>query len=461
MKRNLKKFRSTLVGCIFAFGAHAALAAVTADQAALLKTTLTPMGAERAGSADGLIPAWTGGLTTPPAGWTPDQPMPDLFASDKPIVTINASNMDQYKDRLTPGVMQMMKQYGYSITVYPTHRTAAAPQWVYDNIYRNALNAQPDPAGARMGFSGAYGGVPFPIPDADPSQAGAEIMWNHEARWQGVSVVENIGVIVVSNGTMTLSAGSHYTHDEPYYEAKDPSDAGLIERDLYEFTSPPSINGEKIIQWLSSDPLKTPTQAWQLLTGQGRVRKAPELFYDTPATQTDDIDNYDEFYVFNGALDKYDWKLIGKKEMYIPYNNNKLFLATTTQAHGPHFLNPNLVRWELHRVWVVEATLHPGERNVIAKRVFYVDEDTWDATLADEYDSHGQLWKTEQLFTLDRPDLPGTVFSNDVVYDLLKNEYVTSGGPWGDAPYNTPPDYTNLPSPNKFNAESLAAQAQF
>jgi hypothetical protein len=445
------------------FGAHLAAAAVTPDQAALLKTTLTPMGSERAGSADGLIPAWTGGETTLPANYVPGQMMPDMYASDQKIVSIDASNMAQYADRLTPGVMAMMTKYpGFRIDVYPTHRSFAAPQWVYDNNYQNALNAQPDAGGARFGFSGAYGGIPFPIPDADPYQAGAEIMWNHNCRWEGSAYTRTIASYVMSHGVLTLASGYNVIQDSPYYQqgGSAATFSGWIRRFQIDFIAPPAINGQQLVELQPTDALKSPTEVWQYLNGQGRVRKAPELTYDTPSSSTDAVSNYDEYFVFYGAEDRYDWKYIGKKEIYIPYNNNKLAFTTAQDAHLPHFMNPDDVRWELHRVWVVDATLHPGDRNVVPHRRFYVDEDTWDATLADEWDAQGNIWKVDMMFTQTLPDIPATMYENAVAYNLQSDEYVSSGGPFGNAPYNDPQSDVEPPA-QKFNPQTLGAQDQY
>jgi len=463
MKHLKTKLSLLLAGSAIAFSAHSAAAAVTPDQAALLKTTLTPLGAERAGSADGLIPAWTGGATTPPAGWTASQNMPDLYASDQPVVTINAANMAQYQDRLSSGVMAMMQKYGFSIVVYPTHRSAAAPQWVYDNTYQNALNAKPDPAGARFGFSGAYGGIPFPIPDADPLQAGAEIMWNHQCRWQGSHEIVDYASYVVEGGVVTLGSGFKYQEIRPYYDQAGSLSTynGDLIRGFFQFGAPPSTDGQELLEWEPSDQGQSAIQVWQYLPGQGRVRKAPELLYDTPMSQEDDVSNYDEAFVFYGAEDKYDWKVVGKKEMYIPYNDNGLISASPQSVFLTHFIDPNKLRWELHRVWIVDATLHDGERNVVPHRRFYIDEDTWNAALADEWDAQGNIWKEDMMISETRPDLPGTIYANSVTYNIQADQYVALGGPWGVAPYNTPPDYVTKPVPSTFNPQTMGAQDQY
>src|SRR5689334_25086297 len=84
-------------------------AELSAADLAKLGTTLTPLGAEKAGNSAGTIPAWDGGLTRPVAGYREGGYYPDPFANDKPLFTIDAKNMDQYRDHLPPGAMAMMR----------------------------------------------------------------------------------------------------------------------------------------------------------------------------------------------------------------------------------------------------------------------------------------------------------------------------------------------------------------
>lgn len=118
-------------------------AAVTAEEAALLKTTLTPFGAERAANKDGSIPAWTGGYTTAQPNYKSGDGRTDLFPGEKPKFAITAKNIDQHADRLSEGIKALLKKYPdtFRLDVYQTHRTAAAPQWVYDNTFANATRA--------------------------------------------------------------------------------------------------------------------------------------------------------------------------------------------------------------------------------------------------------------------------------------------------------------------------------
>jgi hypothetical protein len=436
-----------------------------ADFATLSKTTLTPFGSERAGNADGSIPEWTGGYTTVPDGWTRDQQMPDIFGDEQPVVVIDSSNMAQYEDRLSEGVKYMMQNLGFSIKVYPTHRTAAAPQFVYDNIALNATRAQVNPGGARLGFSNAYGGIPFPIPDAsDPFTAGAQVIWNHNARWSGYQQTEISGAFVVNYGMApVLTSGEHIKYKYPYYDPNGSLETfnGYLYKAILVGFAPSTNIGSVVISWETADPNVNPVQDWELLAGQGRVRKTPEVQYDTPSSFSDGLNSLDETYVFNGALDRYDWKLLGKKEMYIPYNNNKIALTPRAVLAGPKFFNPDIIRWELHRVWVVDATLHPGERNVVPHRRLYVDEDTWTIAVGDSWDASGNLWKALMNYNVARPDLPGTIRLWSVVNNFQQRGYVLMDGTYNDPGFNTPCDfYTPIPD-SAFDANIVAANSSY
>jgi hypothetical protein len=409
--------------------------AQSAPDASLLQTTLTPMGGERAGNADGSIPAWTGGYSTVPAGFKPGDYIGELWPDEQPTLVIDSSNVTQYADKLSEGCVAMVQKYGFSMKVYPTHRTACAPQAIYDAIAANVATAKLEPAGPQLGFTGAFGGIPFPIPDAnDPLAAGAQIIWNQNATWRGYACQQEYQSWSVSNGQQSLAFGCTEQEKYPYYQAKSISEYnGILYKQDSPYWAPPNLVGQNIIVWAYSEPYKNPQQAWELLNGQGRVRRAPEVSFDTPSPQANGIANYDEYYGFNGSLERYDWKCLGKKEMYIPYNNNKMYGVTPESALLAHFIDPEIVRWELHRVWVVEATLHPGERSVDARRRMYVDEDTFLIGANDIWDANNQLVKTTHVFNNVRPELPGTIYGQSVIYNLQTADYVTVAGIWNQA----------------------------
>ncbi len=451
---------------LLAFSGTQRRAFAEAPDPSLLSGTLTPLGAERAGNAAGTIPAWTGGLTAVPPGFNWDstsEAPPDFFAADAMLYEVNASNMAQYAALLSDGVQALIQKRGFSLQVYPTRRTASAPQAVYEATASGVGKAQPETGGYRFGFSGVTGGIPFPIPDSDPLIAGAQVVWNHQLRWGGVYTTSTNAIYTVQDGQVTLATGSR---SQIYYPFYDPSVTPENYKGYYNmiraevFAPSVSAGGELLAMTPNDSGRVGGEKAWQVLAGQGRVRQAPEVEYDTPSSYANGTANYDETYGFNGPMDRYDWRLLGKKEMLIPYNNNKLLHTDAAAAHLQNFIDPAVVRWELHRVWVVEATLHPGERNVLARRRLYLDEDTWMAGIVDSWDGNNNLQRHTNLVNQAYPNLPGVFYLNAFVYDVQSNNYVSYSGQWGNAPYNTPFSFAPIPM-SQYNPTEMAASASY
>lgn len=381
------------IGGAMLLGLSSAQAAVSVDEAEKLKTTLTPFGAERAGNAEGTIPEWTGGLAEAPAGFKSGDWMPNPFPDDKPLFTITSSNYEQYADKLSVAQIDAFKRYPdqMKMNVYPTHRTAAAPEKIYENTYQNALNARLNESGT--GVNNACGGIPFPIP-----KTGTEVIQNFLLRWKAEafrmqytgfqSYMHNPSSVSRSGEANTLWQWHFYDQDVAC-GANDQLFSFFVT-----YNYPARRKGEMILVNDAIDAAATPREAWQYIPGQRRVRRAPTVAYDTPDSS---IFTYDDAYMYNGSPDRYDWKLVGKKEMYIPYNGYDL-----VSAYGTGNLKPEeaiasdpkgLWRWELHRVWVVESTLKEGSRHIYAKRTFYIDEDSWNVAIVERYDGKGQLWR--------------------------------------------------------------------
>jgi Protein of unknown function (DUF1329) len=389
-------------------------AAVSEDEASKLKTTLTPFGAEKAGNKEGTIPAWTGGLTKPNAPKLASGHSADQFAGEKPILQISSKNMAEHAGKLSEGVQALMKKYPtFRIDVYPTHRTSAAPQYIYDNTLKNATRAKLVKNG--LSVEGAFGGIPFPIP-----KNGSEAIWNHILHARISSTEFGFKNIVgSSDGRVTVASRAENNNQSPYY-----SKNGTLEKWSGDFvlarfanTEPPYKAGEALVIRDNIDPDNS-RAAWQYLVGQRRVRRAPTVAYDTPDFVASGANYFDEVIGFYGHPDRYQWKLVGKREMYIPYNTNKFFATDMKDAFVPFHTNPDKVRWELHRVWEVEATVAPGKRHVVPKRRFYLDEDTWAVSMLDGYDAEGKLWRTNMVFPLAVPEYPIVVADPVFIYNL-------------------------------------------
>jgi hypothetical protein len=445
------KFRTSILSGLIAVAfAGVAHAAVTADEAAKLKTTLTPMGAERAGNKDGSIPGWDGGYTKVPAGYKSGNPRPDFFAGEKPLFSINAKNVAQYADKLTDGTKGLIQKYpNFRMDVYPTHRSAASPQWFYDNTFKNATRAKL--TGDGYTFEGAYGGVPFPI-TTNPK----EMMLNHQTAFtRGESSTSPSRCFTVSpDGRMTLVSDGIQDMQLPYNykDGSVSSYSGYYNIGHYVQSAPASKAGESILAHFPSMEGKA-IGLWQYLVGQRRVRRAPSVSYDTPDSVTSGMGFFDEAFMQFGPYDHHEYKLLGKKEMYVLYNNNKANAAKPEDLFTPQFLNPDLVRWELHRVYVIDAMLAPGKRHVVAHRRFYLDEDTWQILLVDGWDAQGQLWRMTYTLTELAPDVPSLVGNM-----AWGNYNLQTGGYYLNAATNGAKQFATVPrrSENFFSPEELA-----
>lgn len=392
------------------------------DAAALKSATLTPYGAERAANKDGSIPAWDGKPVSTPAGAGGKRA--DPFAADKPRLSITAANAAEHAARLSDGTRELLtKVPGFKLDVYPTRRSAVFPQGVYDQVYKNATRAKLINDGLTV--EGAYGGIPFPVP-----RNGHEAIWNHMLSYRGqVTTFTADKYVMTSAGDQLLTSRQLTNLAYPYYNlAGSPEQfSGEWARARIDIKEPPANAGQALMTVDYVDNFGKPKDGWQYLPGQRRVRKSPSIAYDTPDGSTSGLANFDDVNLFIGAQDHYQMKLVGKREMFIPYNNNGLMALPIKDVIGKGAPKPEAVRWELHRTWVVEATLRDGKRNVAAKRRIYLDEDTWQAVLTDVWDAQGKLWKTGQAYTMVAGDQPLATTLSYAWFDLLSGGWVLAG----------------------------------
>ena len=416
---------ATLSALVISTGAHAQLAAA---DLAKLGTTLTPMGAEKAGNTAGTIPAWDGGITKVPAGITfkSTGTYPDPFAADKSTLTISAANAEKFKDNLSPGQIAMMKQYpNYKLMVYPTRRSAAFPEGHYKETRECAAKAKLAPGG--NGVQGCTGGTPFPIP-----KSGVEAIWNHQLHYKGDTFAQNWAqAAVTASGDFAL-VKFEYEYDLSYGNLSKTAaqrEPNKILNYLQVTTAPARLAGQILLVHDTVDQVKDPRSALTYNPGQRRVRLAPNVAYDNPGTAADGLRTNDDFGMFNGATDRYEWKLVGKKEMYIPYNSYRLTDPKVKYADllKPGHINQDLSRYELHRVWVVDATLKAGTSHIYSRRTFYIDEDSWNIVMIDKYDGRGQLWRFAELHSENWYNVPMWFGTVEVHHDLQSRRYIAMG----------------------------------
>ena len=402
---------------------------------------LTPVGAEQGANKDGSIPVWSGGH--PRSGKLSGEfPHDEQIDGDKPLLTITRANYTQYGERLTEGHKELFKRYtDYRMNVYPTRRTVGFPDFIYQATAANAaackLVGSDEPDGCKQGF-------PFPQP-----KSGAEVIWNHKLKYRGEAVVRfNNQFIVQPDGsyqaTKIIEKVKFY-----YATSRNPvvlrNGGGEFLRYLSQTLSPARLAGTFILLQDKAGTGDSGRAAWLYTPGLKRLRRAPTVQYDNPYEGTDGNQFYDQVDMFNGALDRYNWKLVGKKEFYLPYNSNRIAGNTVKYKDlvRPHHLNQDLPRYELHRYWVVEGTVKPTTSHTFKLRRFYVDEDSWNIEAVDCYDNKDQLYKFQEGHLVTTPSVQAATTVPEVIYDFNSGRYIVTAAFNEDQPYDlavTPPD---------------------
>jgi hypothetical protein len=408
---------------------EAAWAAVSPEEAARLGADLTPLGAERAGNSAGTIPGWDGGLTSPAKAGFPDfkpgSHHPDPFAGDKPLYAVTAANMSQYTGVLAEGHKKLLAKYPtFRMPVYPTRRSAASPQRIYAATQRIATTATLAPGG--NGVLNAGEGIPFPIP-----KEGVEVFWNHVLRFRGESIERTYGQFPVTSGgtyqMVRLKEEAHVAYSLP--GARSESLDNVIAYFIQETLSPARLAGEILLVHETLDQSKENRRAWIYNPGQRRVRRAPNVAFDNPGINTDNLNTSDQLDIYNGSPQRYEWKLVGKKELLVPYNAYKLRSDKLkyTDILKKNHIDPSLARYELHRVWVVESTLKPGVSHLYKRRTLYVDEDSWQIVVVDCYDVRGQLYRVQEGHVINYFELPTLWTAVEINMDMSTGRYIAVG----------------------------------
>jgi len=425
------------------------LAGPMPDQVSRLSGDLTPTGAERSGNEAGTIPAWTGGITSPPVPHEPGDHHADPFAGEQPLFRIDAGNAGDYATALGAGQRAMLERYpDFHFDVYPSHRTAAFPERIYEMTARNAATASLGEGGNAI--SGVAEGFPFPFPET-----GQELIWNHRLRYKGTGSIRHISLVApTSRGAFTEVMMTVQTTN-PYYQpgaTLESTDNRLL-MFLQETNSPARLAGSLLLVHESVNPVLQPRNAWVYNPGQRRVIRAPNIAYDSPTAATDALHVADMTDMFNGALDRFSWESLGKREMYVPYN--------AYRVHGndldyddlvmPGHIDPRYLRYELHRVWVVEARLRDGFRHINPRRTYYLDEDSYQVLMTDHYDANGEMWRYSEAHPINFYDVPTIWTTIEIHNDLNSGRFAS----YRLDPRKPVPPFNMELKPNDFTPQAL------
>jgi hypothetical protein len=417
MRATMKHLRCLGFGLL----AVVATAIEAAPDHSRLGKDLTPVGAERAGNAEGTIPAWDGGLKQPPAGWSPQQGYVDPFPGDKPLFTIDASNAAQHDAKLTRGQAALLKKYpkNFRMIVYPTRRTVGYPKAVTDKVVAQAGKTSLQGFGLKH-LDGST--VPFPIPEN-----GLEAVWNHLVRYLGG------GIARTGHSFPVRASGDYYKigfrAQRIYAQNVEGAEPNRLFYALGYFTEPATLRGTIFLVHEPVDQVAEQRSAWIYNSGARRVRRAPDLAYDGINDGSEGMLTTDQVDGYNGAPDRYEWKLLGKREVYVPYNAYRLSDKTLKYKDivRQYSINPEYVRYELHRVWVVEGTLKPGQRHIYGRRTLYLDEDSWSVLAEDAYDTRGGLWRAAMHGLVQAYDAQVPFYRFGIYHDLDSGGYLVGG----------------------------------
>lgn len=410
---------------LLGLGSGLSLAKISPEQAARLGgDELTPVGAERAGNAAGTIPSWDGGLKEFPAAYRVGQRLINPYAEDEVLFTITPDNLDEHADKLSPGQLALFRRYPdtYRMPIYPTRRSALLPDSEYDLIKEWATKT--DLVAGGNGLVDFKASISFPIP-----ANGLEVIWNHITRYRTPLGVKRryIQAPVQAGGAFSPvlfeeeALFANRVPDNPY-----PNRLFVF---LQRILAPARLEGDVLLVHENINQVMEPRSAWVYNAGQRRVRRAPNIAYDGPGIAADGLRTADDLDLFNGAPDRYDWELVGKKELYIPYNAYALRRGDLkyTDIIKPGHMDPQYLRYELHRVWVVEATLKDDARHIYARRTFYVDEDTWQIAVVDHYDGRGELWRVKEGHKVLHYQVAVPWIAAEALHDLISGRYVVIG----------------------------------
>jgi Protein of unknown function (DUF1329) len=429
MNRNFIPVFSLVIVALASLNTFAKVPAVTADK---LGKSLTPFGSIKESNNYKTIPAWTGGIVEMPEGFKGNGfPHVDPFIADEVKFTIDVSNYKEYKKKLTAGQYKLFETYPetFEINVYPTHRSHSMPDWVLENTQKNALTSTLLENG--LGFKNAFGGIPFPILHGTSEEQALQTMWNHLTRWRGIFLIKNATEVSVQRNGAYTPITKQYEILFNYHKPKGSFDK--LNNILFYFLAfnkaPARLAGGALLVHETLNQIKEERQVWDYSAGQRRVRRAPNLAYDSPIASSDNTRSADDTDMYNGAPDRYNWEYVGLKEYFIPYNNYRIDAAGVKYSDlvMPGHLNPEYIRWELHRVHVVKAKLKKEFRHIYKERVYYVDEDSWGISLVDQYDKYGELWRVSMALMKNYYELPGTWAGINVYHDLQSQRYSANG----------------------------------
>ncbi len=337
----------------------------------------------------------------------------DFLSYPKPLggevkFRVDKSNLEQHKDRLPEGLYKMIKEWDYSINVYETVNDFSFPNDYQEATEKYKGAARVDKQG---GIENYTAGLPFPEP-----KSGAEVMYNYDYKYTGDDFYYVGDAIIMSTAGRERRLG--LTYSRMSYQGRlrvDPKPSipgpGNVElKEISGFTYPEDIAGMVLLTVRYQNPSKG-DDGWMYIPTIRRVRRISVAQRGDSSGGMDFT--WDDYRGFSGKVSDYAWKLIGKKEMIIPFH-----APTTNPRHKGIVLIPDDLRYELRSVWIVEG-VNKDKDYVYSRRRIYLDADSYDIPVCVLWDRRGALWKYIEIgYAVDTQNrLTHTSYAG--VYDLI------------------------------------------
>lgn len=384
--------------------------------------SLTPMGAELGGNADGSIPAWAGDNGGPANRSTPAQ-------------QVSRDNVDAYLTLLSPGQRALLEALpdSFRMPVYGARRGYAPPAAFAADTAANAGRARLGDDGT---ISGLAAGLPFPgLGDSrggglsSNASAGLAAIWNHRLRWRGIGRERRYQQVAVSTeGVLTPLSVREDSRFLRGLDADRDKAAPLLLQQLFGIITPARLAGAVK---LSHERIDGSISAWQRspIDGAGgeSFNATSEAGGDTPVIGSDGLYTEDQREGYAGDPTRWRWTLIGKRDLLVPYHADNLHargrpLGSVLGARHP---DSSVLRYERHRVWQLEARLNPDDTGIWPRRTYYLDEDSWQVLLVEHYNRDDRVERLQEVHVR----LAGDVLlpAVEVIYDLPGRRYFVTG----------------------------------
>ncbi len=353
------------------------------------------VGADPGPNESGEIPAWVGiaGLQCP-ADYEKGDFLPNPYEAEKPLYRIDHTNVDKYKHRLSFGQVTRLKRHKrFYMNIYPAHRNLEYLPEYYAATIETQKSVKIDEDNTLIGFKG---GVAFPH-----AKNGLEAAWNVRRMYTSDDAMSSLVDRIVSPAgkiKKTIQIAKVMTLGEGRITHKLPNPNKLAQKIVAFYTYPADTAGTCFMAYSYLDSTKL-DETWLYLPTLRRVRRAPSM---TGGGQIDGELCMDENgQEFRGNVNDWTWKLHGKKEHYVAYNCFSIFVKGTKPEDEcwAQDLNPERLRYELHRVYKLEANAIEGLNHPYKKRVGFYDEDAWQPLLGDRYDKRGDIYRQFEAYT--------------------------------------------------------------